>query len=64
MCLYQEVEAAHLIVIQSQIFAIFNILFAMKAGATGRTHLWQRGPFGGKDEVVRFLRSDQSGCDE
>ncbi len=55
MCLYQEVEAAHLIVIQSDVFAIFKILFDMPACATGRNHLWQSGPLRGKDEVVRFL---------
>ncbi len=55
MCLYQKVEAAHLIVIQSQSFAIFKMLFAMPACANSRNHLWQSGPFGGQDEVVRFL---------
>jgi uncharacterized protein (DUF2147 family) len=32
-------EAAYLIVIQSQIFAIFKILFDMPACARGRNHL-------------------------
>ena len=41
--------------IQSQIFGIFKMLFDMPACATGRNHLWQRGPFRGKDEVVGFL---------
>src|SRR5450755_322369 len=48
-------ETADLIVIQSQIFAIFKILFDMPACANGRNHLWQRGPLWPKDEVVRFL---------
>src|SRR5205807_7562119 len=48
-------EAANLIVVQSDIFAVFKILLNMPSGANGLDHLWQGGSFRGKDEVVRFL---------
>src|SRR6266566_103948 len=48
-------EAAHLRVIQSDVFSIFKILFNVPACANGRNHLWQGGPLRGKNEGVRFL---------
>src|SRR5512135_244637 len=48
-------EAANLIVIQSEVFGVFKILFNVPAGANGRHHLWQGGCLWGKNEVVRFL---------
>jgi hypothetical protein len=55
MCLYQRVEAADLIVIQSDVFGVCKILFNVPACATGRNHLWQGGSLRGKNEGVRFL---------
>jgi len=55
MCLYHEVEAADLIVIQSEVFGVFKILFNVPACANRLHHLWQGGSLRGKNEVVRFL---------
>ena len=48
-------EAAHLVVIQSQIFGRFKIFLDMPACPDGRHHLLQRGPWWSKDEVVGLL---------